>query len=232
MMNLKYPKAWTSFLAWLHSPSPIGPSTKPNPKFQQVDSKANSQRIPSISHASIIYSGFLGKLLKFGVFVKAKKVEFHGRDSKMNRYLRKQIKRLKLLVATGQYEKFWLLWFRMMMRSVALGYLALHKVIPDWYKTLPRKEVKQIMKKFNKIRRDMKTDYTVREKEFPKPNGKMRTLSIPTKPWRLYLYLVNLGLHLFINPELNENQYGHRAGMGVMKCWTTILRSVNKWKYF
>ncbi|RUS23434.1 hypothetical protein BC937DRAFT_88902 [Endogone sp. FLAS-F59071] len=206
-------------------------NSPPDPRFFERDQKAEALRLPSIRDMLIKYCGFVDALLKFGVFVKEKEIEFAPIKNKMNRYIKKQVKRLKKLAASGQHRAFWRLWLRIVARSVSFGYLALHKVIPDWYKDMSFDSVKKILGEFKVIRRHLAHSYVVREKEIPKPNGKIRTLSIPKKSWRLYLYLVNLGLHLFLNPLLSDRQFGHRAGMGVMKCWDRILREYQDWTY-
>jgi len=204
MINFLKEGPWRAFREWLLTCPGI--REKPDGRYFEEDSKAKALRIPSIVGMKIIYFGFVLHLLKNGVFVKAKKLKFQkaeGDVKRMNAYLTKQIRRLKKLVANGEYRRFWRLWFIIMSKSVTFGFLALQKVLPHWYKELPLEEVKNIMKKFEEIRRGWKTEYQVKEVEIPKPNGKTRTLSVPTKPWRLYLYLVNLGLHLFLNPKIN-----------------------------
>lgn len=233
MKHLYQEGPWRAVKEWLEKNVPDAKTLNPDAKHFKNDPKANALRIPAMTGMSIIYYGFVGELMKYGVFVKAKKLVFKkkaGNINRMNAYIQKQISRLKRLAASGQAHRFWRLWLLLTSKSVAFGLLALHQVIPLWYKELPETEVKKIMKEFNRIRGGLKTDYLVKEVEIPKPNGKKRTLSVPTKAWRLYLYLVNLGLHLYLNPKLNENQYGHRAGLGVMKCWGKILRNVNQWR--
>lgn len=200
-------------------------------RYFNEDRKCDALRLPSILGMNIIYSGFRAFLLQHGVFVKEKTIEFQTGKNKMNDYIRKQVKRLKKLAAAGEYQVFWTLWLRIISRSVSFGFLALHKVFPRWYKEMSLKSVQSMMRKFYVIRRQLKTNYRVTEREVPKPNGKMRTLSVPEKHWRLYLYLINLGLHIFVNPRLNDNQFGHRAGFGVMKCWSLILRSLKEWNF-
>lgn len=211
-----------------------GPSKVLKPKdsrYFNEDKKCDALRLPSILGMNIIYSGFRTFLLQYGVYVKEKNFEFQSAKNNMNNYIRKQVRRLKKLAAAGEYRAFWTLWLRIVSRSVSFGFLALHKVFPRWYKEMSLKSVLSMMKKFYVIRRHLKTNYRVTEREVPKPNGKMRTLSVPEKHWRLYLYLINLGLHIFVNPRLNDNQFGHRAGFGVMKCWSLILRTLKDWNF-
>jgi hypothetical protein len=47
----------------------------------------------------------------------------------------------------------------------------------------------------------------------------------------MYLWMVNAMLHHFLNHKLSPNQHGHRAGYGVMTCWTQILQEIIPARY-
>lgn len=187
--------------------------------------RASAFRLPNILNMRIIGKGFVLGLLKHNVWVKQRTFEFGAADLNkgLNKYLAKQIRRLNRL-ARENPKKFWKLAFFLLRNSTAFAFLALHKVVPNWYKETAFVKITKALMGLRSIRRSRSTDYVVREVEIPKDNGKVRTLSVPPLEWRLYLYLVNLMLICFLNYRLNERQYGHRPGGGVGKAWTDILK--------
>jgi Reverse transcriptase (RNA-dependent DNA polymerase) len=127
--------------------------------------------------------------------------------------------------------RFWRVYSLLMKKSNSFLFLSLHNVLPKRYKEMGWNEVRGILVKARQIALKGETEFTVREVGIPKPDGSTRTLSVPKKEWRLYLWLVNFGLHLFTNHRLSDHQHGHRAGRGVMTAWNEIFANMFKYSY-
>lgn len=195
-----------------------------------MDTFINSLRIPSIRDVRVLGKGFILSLLPFNVWVKKRELEFDSESSEINKYLKRQTKRLRRLAEVSP-KRFWKVARFLIRNSRAFQVLALHKVIHNWYSSLPLEGVLNLMRNFDRIRKGRTYEYQVKEVEIPKPNGKKRTLSVPPKAWRMYLYLVNLIVVLYLNHRLNSNQYGHRPSGGVGKAWNKIISWLPGMKY-
>nr|QNH92679.1 hypothetical protein [Wolfiporia cocos] len=62
----------------------------------------------------------------------------------------------------------------------------------------------------------------------PKPNGKKRALSVPTKAWRMYLYMLNSIMTIWLHPYQSPHQHGFWPGRGPMTAYKDLLSAVNQ----
>jgi len=189
-------------------------------------------RIPGIYKLKVVFKGLKDKLWhNHQIPIKDRELVFSQirQIYKLNKYIFKQKARLELMVKNKDYSGFWRLYRRLMKRSICLHLLALHKVLPNWYKETSWAEIQRVLVESWKLCSLEATEYSVRQVEIPKPDGSVRRLSVPSKEWRILLWKVNLGIHIFSNKRLSKDQHGHRAGKGVMSCWFEILRKFGKY---
>lgn len=135
-----------------------------------------------------------------------------GPNSKLERYVMNQQRYLWKLQRRGRTDLFWKTAERLLRSSKAFRLLALRNVKPNWYKDTEWKKVQQWMIELNHICYRPPETYEINRSNIPKKDGGIRYINDPGVPWRCYLWMWNLMLHYFVNPLLNENQHGHRAG--------------------
>lgn len=104
-----------------------------------VSSKSAKLNVPNIRHMELAPK--IGTDPFLDLFVGIKKVLRPGSpeftklaDSKIEKYLRYQQKRLFLLSVNKEYDKFWKLANHLIRSSKAFRMLALRNVRPNWYR--------------------------------------------------------------------------------------------------
>lgn len=200
-------------------------------KFKLLSSKWN---LPNVSLVGLgkkigmdpflhLYQG-IDKIVRKGGMWSRRLTE----DRKVERYIYWQQRRLAKYQAEGRTDAFWSLALRLLKRSKAFRLVALRNVRPNWYRHDEWHKVEKWMRKLNEICYRPAATFEIHRRAIPKEDGSLRWINDPGVPWRMYLWMWNLMLNYWLNPLLNENQHGHRAGKGALTAWRVILKEVLK----
>jgi len=147
-------------------------------------------------------------------------------NSKGNRYLRQQYKRLNLYRTSGNSLRYWRLSWELMHRSWNFRLASLNSWHSTWYKDLARYELSRLMKGLNKILNLDLVQTTLQNVWIESPRGKYRQLSIPPKSWRLYFHMLNFFISYIYSPHLSLNHYdGFIYQRGCKSFWENLLWS-------
>lgn len=172
--------------------------------------------------------------LQFGVEKKirdGKPTFVLGNNGGVNRYLKRQMKRLERLSREDRPAQFWKLARHLLRSSKALRIVALRNVRPHWYKSVTTEKVGDWLRELNGICYRPRETFEINRTAIPKDDGTKRYINDPGVPWRMYLWMWNFMLHFFLKDKINPSQHGHRPGRGSVTCWREILSNVNEYKY-
>lgn len=176
--------------------------------------------------------GFDQNLMRFGVkkVLRSEAPTFEkGQNSKLERYLSYQQKRLEKL--SSDPDRFWTVANTLLQRSKSFRILAIRNVRPNWYKDTEWKRVRCWFDDLDRICSDKPNTFEIRRTAIPKPDGDVRYINDPGVPMRLYLWMLNLMLHYWLKDRLYDGQHGHRSGKGALTCWREVLGLMNKYQY-
>ncbi|KAL0582307.1 hypothetical protein ABG067_007834, partial [Albugo candida] len=149
-----------------------------------------------------------------------------GLNRKLERYLAKQQFRLKRL--RGDPIKFWKLSSLLLLRSKAFRLLGLRNVRPNWFKDQEMKTVIKWLTELDRICKNEPQSFEVTRTPIPKPDGGTRYINDPGVPNRIYLWMLNMFMHYWLEERLNVNQHGHRKGRGTLSAWKAIGELLHK----
>ena len=171
-------------------------------------------------------------LYKFGLVKASERERIYekGNNNKINRYLRYQDKRIRKMASEND-PRFWELIEVLRKSSKAYRLLALMNVRPLWYKDMNWKSLVRCLRRLNGICYRQRDCFRITRTAIPKPDGTKRFINNPGVSWRMYLWMLNHFVGVWINRRINESQHGHRPGKGSVTCWKEILDSIDHYEY-
>lgn len=157
------------------------------------------------------------------------------RTKAANRYLRIMHGRLTNLVLTDRNIEFWILALMLMLKSKVLRAVALRKLEKNWYRLWTFGKVKSMMNELDQMIKNMPLDlFVIRDYAAKiKPDGTKtwRPIGAPAYVVRMYLYLLQSFLVIFLNPIISRSQHAYRPGKGVVTALREVQESLGKYKY-
>lgn len=231
--------------SWNDSPSRFGSSLRENnmsvlfPKDYVMPRPFKA--LPNVSEVKIRTNRLDPLLAVNGIARKLEPdMDFKQLSAKIkatNRYLWILQGRLEKLLRSNQVAYFWVLALMYLKRSKTLRMVALRKLNPNWHREMKLGQVKSILTRLNKSIWDLKTNlFIVRDyADKVKPDGSVtyRPIGAPSYPDRMYLYLLQCFVVMFIGAWLDKDQHGFMPGRGVVsasKALTDCLES-SEFKY-
>ena len=142
--------------------------------------------------------------------------------SRGNSYLRRQYNRLTH--SRTDPIAYWNLSWDLIQKSWVFKLACLQNWLPRWYKELTLKELKKIWTQMESIVKLKSLRGTIHNVWIESPKGKWRQLGVPSKPWRLYLHILNLFLSYQISFQLPRGEYeGFIYNRGCKSWWDDLL---------
>jgi hypothetical protein len=185
--------------------------------------------VPNIRAMWVETLGLNKLLIKWGIQKKERNIYFlPNKNRRINRYLDYQWKRLRK--ASTNRNKFSKISLLLLLRSKSFRILALTNVRPNWYKDLKWSVVQRTMHQLNGICHRGRDYYRFCRVPIPKPDGGVRFLTVPPLEMRLYLWIVNILINLKSEKLLNQHQYGHRKGKGLVEAWKELASGMKEYK--
>lgn len=180
-------------------------------------------------------------LSKFGV---AKKLapemavaEYSWKIKAANRYLRMMHNKLESLLRSPYPNRFWVLALELMKRSRVLRALALRKLDHNWHRNMKFGLVKILLKRLDDSIQGLKDHlFIVRQYEDKmKSDGTLthRPVGAPAYVDRMYMYIWQCFMVMYISAFVNQSQHAYRPGKGVVTALAELktLLSDPKYKY-
>jgi len=179
--------------------------------------------LPNVSEAKIVTSQLDPLLARGGIARRLKpETDFKELSSKIkatNRYIVMFQNKLERMLRNNQPVHFWVYALLLMKRSRALRLVALRKLEPNWHRIMKLGLVKGILTRLNLSILSLKTDlFIVRDYVAKtKPNGDKtwRPVGAPSYPDRMYTYLLQSFIVMFVKGWLSPHQHGFLPGRGV-----------------
>ncbi|HYT41172.1 MAG TPA: reverse transcriptase domain-containing protein [Methylomirabilota bacterium] len=152
-------------------------------------------------------------------------------NSNINRQLLMMQRRLRYMVSEGRNDHYWSFSSLMLRKSKSLRMLALRNVRPNWYKDMSIKKLMETLSSLNGMCYRPRQAYEIQRVGIPKDDGSKRFINAPKLEVRLYLWMMNFFLGLFLETKLNPNQYGHRHGRGAADAWRKLLKEQSQYRH-
>lgn len=150
-----------------------------------------------------------------------------------NDYLTRCYERLYKYSRLGDDKKFERLANAMISRSTSLKLLALTRVDSKWYKETKWKALVKTWEKLCQLCRS-KNNYHLKVKRvlIPKANTlEMRPLGVPAPSYRMYMFMIQLMVNIWLWDRRPEWQHGFRPWHGTGTAWNQIYKDVLPAKY-
>jgi retron-type reverse transcriptase len=144
-----------------------------------------------------------------------------GRNLRANRYIKYQF--LLLHKYRHNPKLFWKIADKLLHKSIAFRLSLLIKIKPKWYKNMELKKVYKLLSAYTQINFN---SFEYKRLMIPKPNGKMRSLGVPTVEWRMYQTGLNMILCVLTDIFNHPNQHGFRPGRGTDTAWKQLHAQV------
>lgn len=112
-----------------------------------------------------------------------------GQNGGVNRYMKRQMKRLEKLSRENKPVRFWKLARHLLQSSKALRMVALRNVRPHWYKSVTMAKVRDWLRELNGICYRPRETFEINRTAIPKDDGTKRYINDPGVPWRMYLWM-------------------------------------------
>lgn len=195
--------------------------------------------LPNVSEAKIVVNQMDPLLARGGIARKlAPDMEFKDLSSKIkatNRYLVLIQNRLERYLRANKPVHFWVYALLLMKRSTALRLVALRKLQPNWHREMKLGLVKGIMTRLNKDINELTTDLFIARDYVPKikPDGSKswRPVGVPSYPHRMYTYLLQSFIVMFVKGWLSPSQHGFIPERGVNTATSELTDLLENPKY-
>lgn len=152
-----------------------------------------------------------------------------------NRYLRIMHFRLTKLLFLNRNVEFWILALQLMSKSKVLRACALRKLNHNWHRKFKFGLVSVLLRKLDQMIQDLPTGLNVKRQYEPKvkPDGTCtwRPIGNPGYADRMFLYLLQSFLVIYLNRHISKSQHAYRPGQGVPTALTELNDLLPKCKY-
>lgn len=195
--------------------------------------------LPNVSRFGISSNVVDPLFANFGVVKKlSPKMQFEHlsrRTKAANRYMKIMYYRLTKLLYLNRSTEFWILALMLMDRSNVLKALALRKVLPNWHRNLKFGTVKILLNSLNNMLKEMPTNLKIKRQYEPKhlPDGgtTWRPVGNPAYVDRMFLYIWQCFLVIYLNRYIDQSQHAYRPGKGVPTALAEVQESLEKFPY-
>lgn len=143
-----------------------------------------------------------------------------------NRFVKYFMNYLGHLRDRGENRRYWIEGFKL-LKSRAFQLMAFNYVCSGWERNLSITEVNKILEEVTNLAKELKTEIKIRRVYIPKPNGKVRPLGVPSKPWRVFLHMLNV-LIVWHRTGTDRNQHAYFPGKGVHTAWIKLLERIEE----
>lgn len=150
------------------------------------------------------------------------------RTKAANRYTRIMHGRLSNLLIKGHLNGYWCLALMLMRKSKVLRALALRKFELNWHRKYSLALIKKILNQLDDKILELPTELSIKRGyvDKPKPDGTktFRPIGSPSYADRMFLYLWQCFIVMFLCKYISPNQHAYRPGSGV----TSALAGLKK----
>lgn len=154
-----------------------------------------------------------------------------GENTKMNKYMKYQLKRLDRL--RSDPVKYWNVVRSLLQKSLVFRLSAFIKMHPNWSRDLTLGQVKSLVKSFKKLLKSFDTDselnrivhYIDFKRVYFWDRNKWRPL-VPSVPWRMMGHMINNFLVQFSWENFLPSQHGFIPGRGCLTAWQELITKV------
>lgn len=159
------------------------------------------------------------------------KLVFKPLNSKIrgiNRYINRiMYDRLIKLLATGNHSRFWVLALMLMRRSVSLRYLALRQLDPNWHVKFPVSQVHYLMSNLEKKLRNPGFALSI-HRIYAEKGDTFRPVGNPRRVDRMYLFIWQCFLMMFVRNYIGDYQHGFLPGLGTSTAWEAVTNKLDR----
>lgn len=182
------------------------------------------QLLPNVKEFSIGESFVDPLFAKFGikknVRLKPMYVEYSNKSA--NRYLEHQIRRLNK--SRNKPDLYWRIGWQLLKKSNTYLVLGINHVFNQWHRKLPLHVLYGYIREYKEIITKGMTEIDFKRVYIPKPSGKLRPLGVPKGSWRIYLYLLNQLLVIYLQDYYPRNQHGFWPTRSTVTAWKTVFK--------
>ena len=145
-------------------------------------------------------------------------------NSKSNRYLKHQYKRLERLRSLSSHQAYWKLCWHLMLRSWSYRIACLGSWKPRWYKEFSLKDLESIFRSLGSILDLTETSLLINNVWIESPKSKWRQLCVPSLVWRYYFHMLNQFISYIYEPSLSPSEYdGFIFNRGCKSFWENLI---------
>lgn len=157
------------------------------------------------------------------------------RTKAANRYMRIMHARLCKLLRNGHLNGYWVLALLLMRRSRVLRALALRKFELNWHKKYKLGSVKKWLDQLDVKIQNMQEELSIKriyvDKVKPDGSKTFRPIGSPEYPDRMYLYLWQCFIVIFVSGYISKHQHAYLPGRGCPTALKDVAEYLSKREY-